>query len=65
VSLSRWRTLLPDYHFVGTDKAHGSAAPEGFVTEFNDIVFTFVTGRDADAATTAIQQACTENEMCA
>jgi glucose/mannose transport system substrate-binding protein len=46
-------------------EAHGSAAPEGFVTEFNDIVFTFVTGRDVDAATSAIQQACTEAEMCA
>ena len=46
-------------------EAHGSAAPQGFVTEFNDIVFSFVTGRDTEAATSAIQQACTDNGMCA
>ena len=45
-------------------EAHGSAAPEGFVTEFQDIVFSFVTGRDAEAAQTAMQQACTDNGMC-
>jgi glucose/mannose transport system substrate-binding protein len=45
-------------------EAHGSAAPEGFVTEFQDIVFSFVTGRDAEAAQSAMQQACTDNGMC-
>jgi glucose/mannose transport system substrate-binding protein len=46
-------------------EAHGSAAPEGFVTEFNDIAFAFVTRRDTGVATSALQQACVDSGMCA
>jgi glucose/mannose transport system substrate-binding protein len=45
-------------------EAHGSAAPEGFATEFNDIISGFVTNRDADAAMSALKQACIDNGMC-
>jgi glucose/mannose transport system permease protein len=112
VSLSRWRGLIPDYHFVGADNYDSlsknprfqadmrntivftalfllSATVVGFlaaalldqkikaeaffrgvflfpmaisfVTDFNDLVFSFVTGRDTAAATSAIQQACVDN----
>jgi glucose/mannose transport system substrate-binding protein len=43
---------------------HGSAAPEGFVTEYNDIIASFVTNRDAQAAMSALKQACIDNGMC-
>lgn len=45
-------------------EAHGSAAPEGFATEFNDIVASFVTNRDAGATMSALKQACIDNGMC-
>jgi len=45
-------------------EVHGSAAPEGFATAFNDIIFNFVTSRDAKAAMEALQKACVENKMC-
>lgn len=45
-------------------EAHGSAAPEGFATQFNDIIASFVTSRDAGAAMTALQQACVDAGMC-
>ena len=45
-------------------EAHGSAAPEGFATQFNDIISSFVTNRNASAAMSALQQACVDNGMC-
>lgn len=45
-------------------EAHGSAAPEGFVTQFNDIIASFVTSRDAGAAMSALKQACADAGMC-
>jgi len=45
-------------------EVHGSAAPEGFATVFNDTVNLFVTGKDVKAAQTAFQKACAENQMC-
>jgi glucose/mannose transport system substrate-binding protein len=46
-------------------EAHGSAAPEGFATQFNDIVSGFVSKRDADATMKALKQACVQSGMCA
>jgi glucose/mannose transport system substrate-binding protein len=45
-------------------EVHGSAAPEGFATQFNDIVNLFVTNRNVSAAQRALQQACVSNGMC-
>ncbi len=45
-------------------EVHGSAAPEGFATIFNDIVNLFVTNKDVKAAQSALQKACVENKMC-
>lgn len=45
-------------------EVHGSAAPEGFATAFNDILNLYVTRKDARAAMTALQKACTDNKMC-
>jgi glucose/mannose transport system substrate-binding protein len=45
-------------------EVHGSAAPEGFATVFNDIVNLFVTNKNAAAAQTALAKACRDNKMC-
>lgn len=45
-------------------EVHGSAAPEGFATAFNDIVNLFVTNKDVAAAQRALQKACADNKMC-
>ncbi len=45
-------------------EVHGSAAPEGFATVFNDIVNLFVTNKDVKVAQSALQKACVENKMC-
>jgi glucose/mannose transport system substrate-binding protein len=45
-------------------EVHGSAAPEGFATVFNDIVNLFVTNKDVKAAQRALQKACVDNKMC-
>ncbi|MDR7400497.1 MAG: ABC transporter substrate-binding protein [Armatimonadota bacterium] len=45
-------------------EVHGSAAPETFATDFNDIVNVFVTRRDVTAAQSALQQACVRAKMC-
>jgi glucose/mannose transport system substrate-binding protein len=45
-------------------EVHGSAAPEGFATQFNDIINLFVTNRNVSAAQRALQQACVSNGMC-
>ncbi|MDR7486092.1 MAG: ABC transporter substrate-binding protein [Armatimonadota bacterium] len=45
-------------------EVHGSAAPEGFATQFNDIVNLFVTNKNVAAAQRALQQACVANKMC-
>jgi len=45
-------------------EVHGSAAPEGFATAFNDIVNLFVTNKDVKAAQKALQKACVDNKMC-
>lgn len=45
-------------------EVHGSAAPEGFATAFNDILNLYVTRKDARAAMAALQKACTDNKMC-
>ncbi len=45
-------------------EVHGSAAPEGFATVFNDIVNLFVTGKDVKVAQSAFKKACVENKMC-
>jgi len=45
-------------------EVHGSAAPEGFATAFNDIVNLFVTGKDVKVAQSALKKACVENKMC-
>lgn len=45
-------------------EVHGSAAPEGFATAFNDVLNLYVTRKDARAAMTALQKACTDNKMC-
>lgn len=50
-------TLVPS-------EVHGSAAPEGFATVFNDTVNIFVTGKNVKAAQGAFQKACVENTMC-
>src|SRR3990172_5454322 len=45
-------------------EGHGSAAPEGFATVFNDIVNLFVTNKNAAAAQSALAKACKDNKMC-
>jgi len=50
-------TLVPS-------EVHGSAAPETFATEFNDIVNVFVPRRDVAATQRALQQACVRAKMC-
>ncbi len=45
-------------------EVHGSAAPEGFATSFNDIVNLFVTNKDVKVAQGALTKACIENKMC-
>jgi glucose/mannose transport system substrate-binding protein len=45
-------------------EVHGSAAPEGFATQFNDIINLFVTNRNVAAAQKALQQVCVANKMC-
>jgi len=45
-------------------EVHGSAAPEGFATVFNDVVNLFVTNKDTKAAQKALQKACVDNKMC-
>jgi glucose/mannose transport system substrate-binding protein len=45
-------------------EVHGSAAPEGFVTEFQDIIASFVTNRNEQTAMSALKQACIDNGMC-
>lgn len=45
-------------------EVHGSAAPEGFATVFNDVVNLFVTGKNVKTAQSAFQKACVENMMC-
>ncbi len=45
-------------------EVHGSAAPEGFATAFNDIINVFVTDRNVGAAQEALYQACVDNGMC-
>ncbi len=45
-------------------EVHGSAAPEGFATIFNDILNLFVTNKDVKAAQAALQKACVANKMC-
>lgn len=45
-------------------EVHGSAAPEDFATQFNDIVNLFVTRRNVAAAQKALQAACVSAKMC-
>jgi glucose/mannose transport system substrate-binding protein len=45
-------------------EVHGSAAPEGFATIFNDVVNLFVTNKNAAAAQAALAKACKDNKMC-
>lgn len=45
-------------------EVHGSAAPEGFATIFNDIVNLFVTNKNAATAQAALAKACKDNKMC-
>lgn len=45
-------------------EVHGSAAPEDFATQFNDIVNLFVTRRDVGGAQKALQAACVSAKMC-
>jgi glucose/mannose transport system substrate-binding protein len=45
-------------------EVHGSAAPEGFATAFNDILNLYVTRKDVRAAMAALQKACVDNKMC-
>lgn len=45
-------------------EVHGSAAPEGFATVFNDVVNFFVTNKNAAAAQSALAKACKDNKMC-
>ncbi len=45
-------------------EVHGSAAPEGFATAFNDIMNLFVTRKEVKVAMTALQKACVDNKMC-
>jgi glucose/mannose transport system substrate-binding protein len=46
-------------------EVHGSAAPEGFVTQFQDIVAGFVANKKADTAQKALATACSSSGMCA
>nr|WP_232345479.1 ABC transporter substrate-binding protein [Paenactinomyces guangxiensis] len=43
--------------------AHGSAAPEGFVTAFNQLINTFVTQGNVDTAVQQIKQAAAANKV--
>jgi glucose/mannose transport system substrate-binding protein len=43
--------------------AHGSAAPEGFVTQLNQVMTIFVTKVDVDQAVKALVQAAAQNGM--
>jgi glucose/mannose transport system substrate-binding protein len=43
--------------------AHGSAAPEGFVTQLNQVMTIFVTKGDVDQAVKALVQAAAQNGM--
>jgi glucose/mannose transport system substrate-binding protein len=43
--------------------AHGSAAPEGFVTAFNQLMNTFVTQGNVDQAMQALKQAATAHRL--
>ncbi|MBI3975675.1 MAG: carbohydrate ABC transporter substrate-binding protein [Armatimonadetes bacterium] len=45
-------------------EVHGSAAPEDFATQFNDIVNLFVTRRNVANAQKALQAACVSAKMC-
>lgn len=45
-------------------EVHGSAAPEGFATTFNDIVNLFTTNKRVSAAQTSLAKACKDNKMC-
>lgn len=45
-------------------EVHGSAAPEGFATVFNDVVNLFVTNKNVATAQRALQKACVDNKMC-
>ena len=45
-------------------EVHGSAAPEGFATAFNDVVNFFVTNKNVASAQRALQKACADNKMC-
>jgi glucose/mannose transport system substrate-binding protein len=45
-------------------EVHGSAAPEGFATAFNDVINLFVTNKNAPSAQRALQKACADNKMC-
>jgi glucose/mannose transport system substrate-binding protein len=45
-------------------EVHGSAAPEGFATSFNDIVNLFVTNKNVAATQQSLQKACVDNKMC-
>jgi glucose/mannose transport system substrate-binding protein len=41
--------------------AHGSAAPEGFVTQFNQLINTFVTQGNVDLAIQMMKQDASAN----
>jgi glucose/mannose transport system substrate-binding protein len=45
-------------------EVHGSAAPEGFATTFNDVINLFVTNKNVATAQRALQKACVDNKMC-
>lgn len=45
-------------------EVHGSAAPEGFATVFNDVVNLFVTNKNVATAQRTLQKACVDNKMC-
>jgi len=45
-------------------EVHGSAAPEDFATQFNDIVNLFVTRRNVAGTQKALQAACVSAKMC-
>jgi len=45
-------------------EVHGSAAPENFATQFNDIINVFVTQRNVAATQRSLQAACVSAKMC-
>ncbi|MFC7442798.1 ABC transporter substrate-binding protein [Laceyella putida] len=59
------KTTIEDFKkdFITPSLAHGSAAPQGFVAQCNQLIHTFVAQGDVPSALTALKQAATANHI--